>query len=284
MPERPGAAVTPAAPRHRPVRPSLSEQLAKELLDEIVAGVFLPGDPLPTELQLAERAGVSRLTVREAIGWLRQKSVIEIRRGRGTFVLPREAWSPLDPSVLEARAGHGDGLTSMEYLLEARRLVEVGVAELAAARRDEEDLHRLEAALSRMRQAGQDVDAFVEGDLAFHDALMRAAGNPVIAALFTPVRDLLEQSRRATSKRSPDREGAIAAHGDILEAVSRKDPGLARAAMSDHLTQTESSARRNRPSVSAGRRAPTADGRGAGRRATPARPRRAAGRRDPDAP
>ncbi len=264
----------------RTPRPPLGEELANELLVEIVAGRFLPGEPLPTELQLAEQAGVSRLTVREAVGLLRQKGVVEVRRGRGTYVRPQADWSPLDPSVLEARASQGDGLDSVEHLLEARRLVEVGVAELAAARRDDGDLARLETALATMRAAGPDVELFVEGDLAFHAALMAAAGNPVVAALFSPVGELLEQSRRTTSQRAADRADAIAAHEEILDAVRRRDPGRARTAMSDHLVETETSARRMRPaSARRARRTGRATAAGAAPTSSPARPERPTTRR-----
>lgn len=256
--EQTAAARPPTVPRRRTARPPLGEKLAEELLRDIVAGRYGPGDALPTELQLAAHSGLSRLTVREAIGLLRQKSVVEIRRGRGTYVRPREDWSPLDPSVLEARVSEGDGLATMEHLLEARRLVEVGVAELAAARRNEADLTRLQEALATMRRAGGDLEVFVEGDLAFHDALLKAAGNPVISALFTPVGELLATSRRSTSRRAPDRAEAIAAHEEILDAVVRKDPSLARTAMSDHLLQTEAIARSGRRSNGLRRAAPSA--------------------------
>jgi GntR family transcriptional repressor for pyruvate dehydrogenase complex len=228
-------------------RQPLGEQVAAVLLEEIVAGQYLPGDPLPTEDELAACQGVSRLTLREATRILRQKGIIEVRRGQGTFVRPISDWSPLDPVVLGAHARDGTGgLGAMANLLEARRLVEIGVAELAAQRRQMADLEAMEQGLQLMRDAGDQVDQFVEGDLAFHNALLAAARNPVISALFAPLRELLHAGRRATSMLARDRAGAIRCHEAILDAVANRDAPAARAAMAEHLRQTEAGIHRAR--------------------------------------
>ncbi|HEY5273976.1 MAG TPA: FadR/GntR family transcriptional regulator [Acidimicrobiales bacterium] len=229
------------------VRQPLGELVAAQLLEEIVRGAITPGDLLPTEKELAERAGVSRLTLREATGILRQKGVIEIRRGQGTYVRPKSDWSPLDPLILGAHAGgRADQLSSMENLIEARRVVEVGVAQLAARRRTNTDINRMRKSLAQMREAGSNVDQFVEGDLAFHAALLQAVGNPVVAALFAPIGELLEKDRRSTSQLAADRSMAVRAHQSILDAVIEGDAEAARDAMADHLLQTEAGMRRAR--------------------------------------
>src|SRR5919197_5696505 len=157
--------------RRRAARRVLADDLAEELVADIVAGTYAPGSKLPAENELAELASVSRLTVREAIRILRSKSVLRVQHGVGTFVRPIEEWSPLDPMLLAIRSADGGGDRDMHArLLEARRLVEVGVAELAAARRTETHLEELESALEEMRTAhlAGDIDAFVEADIAFH--------------------------------------------------------------------------------------------------------------------
>jgi GntR family transcriptional repressor for pyruvate dehydrogenase complex len=220
---------------------SLGDQIAARLLDEIIDGRYPPGTPLPPEWELADREGASRLTIREAVRILRQKNVVTVVRGRGTFVQPRQQWSPLDPAVLGALARSPDARTErLQALLEARALVEVGVAELAAARRDERDLAAMAAAVEAMREADNDggVDAFVAADLSFHDAVMGAAGNPVVAALFDPIALLLKDTRRQTSRDPVARGHAVRAHERILAAIERRDPVQAAGAMRDHLTQT----------------------------------------------
>ena len=238
---------TPTARRRPAARQALGEQVATLLLEEIVGGSFLPGDLLPAEHELAEQQGVSRLTLREATGILRQKGIIEVRRGQGTYVRPRTDWSPLDPVVLRAHArARPNDLGTMENLLEARRIVEVGVAELAARRRQRADLASMRAALQRMRDARLDIDQFVEGDLGFHDALLHAAGNPVLVALFAPLRELLKADRRSTSEQATERVKAVRRHEAILAAITDRNGDGARLAMAHHLVETEAGIRRAR--------------------------------------
>lgn len=222
------------------VRKGLVDQLVGDLVDDIVSGVFPPGSVLPSEGELAERADVSRLTVREAITVLRTKRVLEVKHGRGTFVNPISHWSPFDPTLLAARSVDAVGAGALpKKLIEARRLVEVGVAELAAARRSAGDLEALGQALERMKKAEDDVDAIAEADIEFHQAIMAAAGNAFIAALFDPIRQLVWAARRQTKGYPQMRVRAISAHTRILRAIRDKDPESARWAMNDHLIQTE---------------------------------------------
>jgi DNA-binding FadR family transcriptional regulator len=221
------------------VADSLGDQIAARLLDEIIDGRYPPETPLPPEWELADREGASRLTIREAVRILRLKNVVTVVRGRGTYVQPRQRWSPLDPAVLGALAGNPEALLDrLQALLEARALVEVGVAELAAARRSEEDLAAMRAAAEGMRRAVDDVDAFVAADLDFHAAVLAAASNPVLTALFDPIALLLRDSRRQTSRDRSAREHALLAHEAILAAIERGDAAQAAAAMREHLART----------------------------------------------
>lgn len=231
-----------------PGREGLADQLARRLVEAVTHGVYSPGSLLPSEPELASREGVSRLTVREAIRTLRQKNVVRIERGRGTFVNPVSVWSPLDADLLAARTGLGESAV-LRAVLEARHLVEVGVAELAAARRDDRDLEALRSALRRMREAGDDVAEFVDADIAFHQALMDSARNAVITALFEPVSSLVYEARRETSQDPQARDHAISAHDRILVAVTRQDAAAARTSMNEHLLETERDVNRRRPAT-----------------------------------
>ena len=204
---------------------------------------------IPPEAELALASGVGRSTLREAVKSLVGIGVLEIKRGRGTYVRPQDEWSPFDPLVLATRSGNGQDTT--QQVLEARKLVEAGVAELAAQRATESDLAAMDDAVERMRQAA-DVDAFVAADLAFHQALMDAAGNPYIAALLQPIEVLLREERRATSHEPALRLGAIAAHQRIARAVRRGDPARARRAMVEHIEETAQKMARRRNGTSAG--------------------------------
>jgi len=224
-----------------PVRRGLADQLVEHLVAAILRGDHAPDSQLPPEDKLAEAFRVSRLTVREAVKALRHKGVLRVEQGRGTFVNQPSRWSPLDPDLLMARASSTEGTRDLAVkLTEARRLVEVGVAGIAAERRTPQDVEELRRALERMRRTSDrdDVDGFTEADLEFHELVMTAAGNPFITALFEPLVDLLFEVRRAASGYRPGRETAIEAHTRVLEAIEAGSPEAARAAMAVHMHQT----------------------------------------------
>ena len=224
------------------VRRSMSDELAASLLQDILKGAYPGGSLLPPETVLASQWGMSRLTVREAVKILQNKSVLTVRQGSGTQINPVDDWSPLDPTLLLARFRHNSGDRELpKKFIEARRLVEVGVAEIAAGRRTDEDLSALESALARMRSASKaaDVPLFVEADILFHQIVLDAAGNNFVSALFDPLKQILQVTRQQTSSHAPIRRHAITHHGRILEALRDGDPDRARKAMSDHMAQTE---------------------------------------------
>jgi GntR family transcriptional repressor for pyruvate dehydrogenase complex len=120
-------------------------------------------------------------------------------------------------------------------------VVEVAVTEMAAERRTDADLALLEDTLGQMRAAAAvpDVASFVQADMAFHQCIVDAANNSMIASLFDPISQILRLTRHQTSSHAPVRENAIAHHGRILQAVRRGTPTKAGRAMRDHLNQTE---------------------------------------------
>jgi GntR family transcriptional regulator, transcriptional repressor for pyruvate dehydrogenase complex len=223
-------------------RSGLADQLAERLLDEIVAGLYPPDSRLPPEPVLAERAGVSRLTLREAIKDLRQRGVLRVQQGRGTFVNQPSSWAPFDSTVLNARASLEPGYELAYELTELRRIVERGIAELAAVRRTEADLERMAAAIDTMRAAWdrRDLDAFSSADVDFHDALLRAAGNTFALTLFHSVDGALRSVRRRTVEENSELAArAIDFHTKIMHAVRRKARRAAATLMDEHLQETE---------------------------------------------
>lgn len=224
------------------MREARADTVADGLLQLIVDGAFPPGSTLPSEAELAQRFEVSRLTVREAIRSLASTNVIRVQQGRSSLINPADQWSPLDPRLLKARGkASGEPLRLPKRLLEARRTVEVGIAELAATRRSDEHLARMAEFVERMRDAHRhtDVPRFVEADLAFHDTLFDAVDNVFLAALFAPLSSVLRTLRHETSSVPEIREHAIDWHAKILASVADADPDAAREMMRGHLIQTE---------------------------------------------
>ena len=228
-------------PIEAPVRRGLADQLVEQLLAAVLDGHYPPGSMLPPELEIARMAGVSRLTVREAVKALKAKGVFRVEQGRGTFVNLPEEWSPLDSTLLAARANQEGTRDFLSSVLEARRLVELGTAELAAQRRTDEDLAAIGSALESMHEAqrSSDVKAFVDADIRFHRAVMDAAGNPLISALFEPIQHLVYGARFETSSIEEGRAHALDHHARILTAIQARRSKAARSAMDEHLTQTE---------------------------------------------
>jgi GntR family transcriptional repressor for pyruvate dehydrogenase complex len=232
---------------------ALAEEVADRILESIIDGAVSANSSLPPESDLAEAHGVSRLTVREAIRILRTQNVVKINRGRGTSVNPPEQWTSLD-AIVRASAGRSQadhaqggrgGAHVSERLLEARRMIEVGAAQLAAARRSEAELVELDSHLRGMKAAAEasDVDAFVADDIAFHDVIMRASGNVFLPALFGTFGPLLIETRRQTSAVPAIQWNAIDHHVQILVALRSGDSDLARIAMERHMNQTQSDLR-----------------------------------------
>jgi DNA-binding FadR family transcriptional regulator len=207
------------------------------LLESIVDGQVPIESVLPSEGELALKYGMSRLTVREAVRILRSQNIVTIRRGRGTFINPPQAWTSLAAVVrIEERRSPLGGVSGR--LIEARRMVEIGAAQLAAVNRSKEDLESLAASIEEMRLANRlnQVELFVEADIAFHDVIMHATAN-----MFS---NLLVEARTETSSIPEIQVNAIAMHEAILEALIAGDPRRCRDAMEAHMDQTEDDLRR----------------------------------------
>ena len=221
---------------------TLADELAEQLLQGILDGRYRPGAPLPPEADIAEEAGVSRLTLREAVKTLRAKNVVRVERGRGTFVNPPNRWTDLSALMRAATASRPTANAAVpRRLIEARRVIEVGAAELAAARRDHTHLDALQATLDDMRAAaaGSDVESFVTADIAFHAAVLDAAGNVFLAALLDPLGRLLVEGRHQTSAHADIRVHAIEHHEAITAAIRSGSRERASEAMRAHMDQTE---------------------------------------------
>lgn len=215
------------------------EATVAELLDSVVNGSVKAGEALPSETALAQTLDVSRLTLREAVRILSDRGVLRPVHGRGTYVNPPERWTDLGSRIaLQSRTSSARDIAL--DLVEIRRMIEVGAAGLAAERRSPEDIDAMEEALAQFRgaHAGDDVAATVQGDLHFHDQILRASGNPFLVTVFDPLRAALAAGRYETSVHRAVREHAIAHHEAILAAIRAQDVDAARAAMNAHMDQT----------------------------------------------
>lgn len=213
-----------------PGRSNLTGSLVGLFKRLIAEGSLAPGDRLPPERELAERLGVSRSSLREALKVLEIMGVISQRVGSGTRLQPAAATTLAEP--LQFLLLLQD--IKFDEVMEARLIVEPELAARAAVRREAEDLEALDRAIARMKASADDADAFVASDLAFHQAIYDASGNRVCAMLFAVVHQSLKELVRLTSA-LVEPGHTIQFHRRILTAIRRQDAEAARLRMQEHL-------------------------------------------------
>ncbi len=218
---------------------SLVDDVVDDLLGRVVSGDFPVDSALPPEWEISTAMGVSRLTTREAIKILRAQNIVHVRRGVGTYVNPASKWTNLTAVLRSLSHGSDSGEVAL-HLLEARRIVETGAAELAAVRHQGPDLETMSACIDEMAtaRADGDVQEFSRADLAFHDAVLAASGNVFIPALMDGLTPLLHATRSETSAFPDIQQHAIDHHRLVLAAIGSGDASRARQAMKAHIDQT----------------------------------------------
>jgi GntR family transcriptional regulator, transcriptional repressor for pyruvate dehydrogenase complex len=222
-------------PNYRTVRTSrLFEQIVQQVEESILKGQLKPGDQLPAERDLAQRFGVSRTAVREAVKTLREKGLVEAYSGRGTFVTDGTSQAMRQSLDLLVRVNQQEGSL---HLAELRQVLEPEIAARAATRIDEPLLATMREAVAIMDRNLHDPDAYVEADLDFHLALAEAVGNPIILSLLDSIVGLLREQRGRIFEVDGGPERGQFHHKRILAAVESRDPEKARDAMRAHLKQ-----------------------------------------------
>lgn len=219
------------------LRRDASGQIAKQLREAISAGVWAPGERLPTEQELADTFDVSRATAREALKLLSATGLVRSARGGqgGTFVsLPAagQVATQLSEAIqLWYRAGN----VTVQDVDEARQVLETICTGLAATRRTPQDIEDIQHAVSAAQDPAIGIDEWLDWDLAFHTAVSRAAKNPILELAMTSV----HLSRPATNTVFVDlldRRRVLDQHLAITQAIINADPDEARAALKNHVT------------------------------------------------
>ncbi|MDQ7800595.1 MAG: FadR/GntR family transcriptional regulator [Armatimonadota bacterium] len=220
-------------------RPKVYQLVAERLLHQIRQRRLSPGDSLPPEHELARRYGVGRSSVREALRLLESKGVIR-SAGHGSFVVA-EYGNALVDSVrflltLEA--------FDLEELYEIRKVLETEFAALAAARRTDGHLLRMEEAIRQMEAGLSSQTHYIEADLRFHLTVAEATRNRVAVYVMRAIRDPLHRALASVYYIPGSPQKSLAQHRSILEAVRAGDPGAARLRMAEHLGRVHEDIRR----------------------------------------
>ena len=212
-----------------------TEQVVAHVRALIERGALRPGNRLPAERDLAARIGVSRPTVRAGLRALAAMGVVQSRHGSGTYIPDGPPTLGSEPLSFLA-ALHG---STREEMYEARRILEVGAAGLAAERASADQLAALAEEVASLFASMEDPLRFLVHDITFHRTVAAASGNPIIASLVEMVSTLYYERRRRTAERASDRDLRDAAemHRRIYQAIRSRDADAARLAMNDHLMQ-----------------------------------------------
>lgn len=214
---------------------TLAYRVEHELERLIVESHLEEGDRLPSERELSAQFGVSRTVVREAIRALAAKRLVEVGVGRGTVVRAPSAESAALSMklLLRMQAGGAD----LDKVIEVRRVLEVEIAGLAAARRTDHDLRELDSVLDRADRHRNDPDAFIKEDVGFHARLAEATHNELFVMLLASLAGVMTEVRILGLRTSGTASRALKHHRHILDAVRAADPTAARAAMGAHMDE-----------------------------------------------
>jgi GntR family transcriptional regulator, transcriptional repressor for pyruvate dehydrogenase complex len=217
------------------------EEAADQIAEKVRAGELRTGDRLPGERSLAAQMEISRPTLREAVKVLVDAGVLEVRRGPGGGMYVATDVVPTDL----VRHSASLRLAEIAAVLEARRLLEPRVAQLAAERATDEDFEALERSIDAMRRLvdggwhPRHEDRFLQLDVQFHLALARAAGNPTVETLMRMLFRQLEIARDMAMHVPLVPEWTIGIHERTLAALRNGEPDEVEAVMDEHLGQLE---------------------------------------------
>ncbi len=221
----------------KPIR-NVHDWLARSIGERILSGEYAPGSLLPNEAAWGKIYDVSRTAVRESIKTLTGKGLLLSRPKIGSRVEPRDRWNLLDRDVLSWHRSAIDRRSFAASTQEARRIIEPGIAALAAKKRSIEQLDRLVAALEAMREA-KSVQVNVVADVEFHSALLQAANNDLLMPFGIIIEQALANLFDYTSQRNPKPSLAIKLHERIVHAVVAQDAEAARLAMLKLIDNTD---------------------------------------------
>lgn len=215
--------------QNKPAR-SLHSHVVQELGLRIVSGKLLPGDLLPREERLAENLQVSRTALREAMKVLSAKGLVEARPKVGTRVRDARFWHQLDADILAWRCASMPTENFVQKLLEMREIIEPAAAASAARNCNAQQLEQLEKAFAGMQDA-EDLDAWANADLNFHEAILTATNNELLVSLFSVIATALGTFFVLSARNAKDFKYSLPHHSKVLEAIRRREPEVARSNM-----------------------------------------------------
>jgi DNA-binding FadR family transcriptional regulator len=217
--------------------PKQSELIARDLVSYIVDSDLPPGTPLPPEREMVQALNVGRTTLREALRLLETRGVLTIRAGpRGGPIVRRP--DPRDLSEALSLILQFDK-ADLSVMMEARNTLEPAAARLAATRITASELKELREKNDSIVENAHDFETFFKLNREFHRLIAKASGNIVVQIFIESIMSIadIRGPRIAGGKRRTDAIIAkrVRAHDPVLDALAKRDPSAAEAAMAEHL-------------------------------------------------
>ncbi len=222
------------------VKTRLADQVAEKIQEMIAKGIYKAGDKLPVEKQLAEMFSVSRITVREACVKLKIMGIVDIRQGEGTFVravTPESFMKPLLPMLILDQS-QSDPLENLYNIYDARCVIEMKTAELAAKNATEKDLDALGSILSQLEEniKNKDFTSYDKNDFLFHLQIAKCSKNPILYTILELIQDLLRYSIEAVSDAPDAKDNSMRYHRDLFQLIQNREIHAAGRCMFEHLS------------------------------------------------
>jgi hypothetical protein len=214
---------------------SVTDEAILKIRDLIASGRINPGDRLPPEQELATSLGISRSSLRETVKALSQAKVLDVRRGDGTYV------TSLEPRLLLSGLSFAIDLMgdrTLAEIFEVRKLLEPAATALAAQRITQEQLDTLYASLNSMREA-HDPEELVVRDIDFHSHIAEATGNASLCSILDAISTRAVRARIWRASMVGLKSMTLSQHELILQALTERDPALARSAATIHVSESE---------------------------------------------
>ena len=218
---------------------TLATQVTRELGRRIVGGHYAEGQLIEDETRLAERFGVSKPVIREAVKLLVGKGLLHVRRGSGTRVRRRANWALLDDDVLAWHLSADLKPDFLRQLMEVRCMIEPKAAAWAAQYGTAGQLGAIAEAQRKMERDALSIEDFIVADAKFHRAILRASNNEILCAMEGVIYSALLSSIRITNADPRKNKTSIPFHQKVMRAILDRNSKAAEQSMLHHLDDTQ---------------------------------------------
>jgi GntR family transcriptional repressor for pyruvate dehydrogenase complex len=213
----------------------VSESIIEQVRDLITSGRLKSGDRLPAEREFAQTLSVSRSAVREAIRALESLGIVEARAGEGTFVVTPPQGKGRDPIT----ASLFQAWSTQRNLFEVRRVLEPGLAALAARRATPAQIEKMRAILDDQKGKVHAGESYMKEDTTFHYLVAEATGNEILLRVADSLMELLRETRDTSGKIASRPTRSLKQHQAILQAIEARNPLVAERRMREHIRAIE---------------------------------------------